>query len=244
MAEKFTTVDAYIGSFPTEVRQVLDEVRRTIRRAIPDAEETISYQIPTFKRRDRSATAPTTKGRVNHMNVYCFELSFTAPPGEEIIDALYEAGWDDATVSLDPATGGPGVAAFDREASSAVEAVASAIRQGRSAGVEITAVSEDLVTLSEIAERTGRTLATADHWAAGRRGPGTFPEPKVRRPRASLYSWAQVVFWLHEHGLADVSLADVETAQICEVADSLVRAHRLKYQLTPRDRRLLAGAVS
>jgi hypothetical protein len=176
--------------------------------------------------------------------LYCFEVSFTAPAGERTIDALYEAGWDDATVSLDPAVGGPGIAAFDREAKSAVEAIASAIRQGRSVGVTITAVGEDLVTLTEIAERAGRTLATADHWATGRRGPGGFPEPKIRRPRASLYSWAEVASWLHEHGLADVSLADVETARMCEVADALVRARCLQQELPPADRKLLAGAMA
>lgn len=178
------------------------------------------------------------------MDVYCFELYFAAPPGEQVIDALYEAGWDDATVSFDPDAGGAGIAAFDREAGSAVEAIASAIRQGRAAGVEISGVSEDLVALTEVAERAGRTLATADHWAAGRRGPGNFPEPKIRRARASLYSWAQVASWLHEHHLADVSLADVETARVCQIADSLVKAHRLKHQLRPRDRKLLVGAVS
>jgi hypothetical protein len=139
--------------------------------------------------------------------------------------------------------GGPGVAAFDREASSAVEAIASAIRQGRSAGATITAVGEDLVTLTEIAERAGRTVATADHWATGRRGPGNFPQPKIRRPRASLYSWAAVASWLHGHGLAEVSLADVETARVCEIADSLVRADRLKRELPPADRKRLTGAM-
>lgn len=178
------------------------------------------------------------------MAVYCFELHFAAPPGGHVVDALYEAGWDDATVSFDPETGGAGIAAFDREAGSAVEAVASAIRQGRTAGVEVRGISEDLVTLSEIAERAGRTLATADHWAAGRRGPGNFPEPRVHRARASLYSWAQVTSWLHEHRLAEVSLADVETARVCQIADTLVKAHRLKRQLPPGDRRLLVGAVS
>ncbi|MFF3441047.1 hypothetical protein [Streptosporangium sp. NPDC002721] len=83
------------------------------------------------------------------MTVYSFELHFTAPSGETVIDALYEAGWDDATVSFDPVAGGPGVAAFDREAGGAVEAIASAIVQGRSAGVEVTGVSEDLVTLTQ-----------------------------------------------------------------------------------------------
>lgn len=181
---------------------------------------------------------------MKRLAVYSFELTFTAPPREGTIDALYEAGWDDALVSLDPVAGGPGVASFDRDAASAVEAVASAIRQGRSVGIEVTGVSEDLVTLTEIAERAGRTLATADHWATGRRGPGNFPEPKIRRPRASLYSWAQVVSWLHTHHLAEVSLADVEAARVCEIADTLIRANRLQRELAPRERRLLVGAVA
>jgi uncharacterized protein YdhG (YjbR/CyaY superfamily) len=48
MAEQHATVDEYIGSFPPEVQRVLDEIRRTIHRTIPDAEERISYNIPTF----------------------------------------------------------------------------------------------------------------------------------------------------------------------------------------------------
>jgi hypothetical protein len=89
------------------------------------------------------------------MTAHSFELYFAAPSGEETIDALYEAGWDDATVSLDPVTGGPGVAVFDREASTAVEAIASAISQGRIAGVEITGVGEGLVTLGGGGDRPG-----------------------------------------------------------------------------------------
>ncbi|MEU4829803.1 hypothetical protein [Streptosporangium sp. NPDC023615] len=78
------------------------------------------------------------------MTVYSFELHFTAPSGEAVIDALYEAGWGDAVVSFDPIVGGPGIATFDREARWAAEAIASAIAQGRSAGVEVTGVREDL----------------------------------------------------------------------------------------------------
>lgn len=49
MAEnKFTSVDQYIGSFPPDVQEVLQEVRRTIRGVVPDAGEKISYQIPTI----------------------------------------------------------------------------------------------------------------------------------------------------------------------------------------------------
>jgi hypothetical protein len=40
-----------------------------------------------------------------------------------------------------------------------------------------------------------------------------------------------------------VSLADVETARVCEIADSLVRADRLKRELPPADRKRLTGAM-
>jgi len=45
---KFVSVDDYIGSFPMEVREVLEEVRRTIHAVVPAAGEKISYQIPTI----------------------------------------------------------------------------------------------------------------------------------------------------------------------------------------------------
>ena len=47
--QKPTDIDAYIAQFPADVQAVLQEVRATIRRAAPDAEETISYQMPAFR---------------------------------------------------------------------------------------------------------------------------------------------------------------------------------------------------
>jgi len=44
-----TDIDGYISQFPADVQAVLQEVRETIRRAAPDAEETISYQMPAFR---------------------------------------------------------------------------------------------------------------------------------------------------------------------------------------------------
>jgi len=46
MAGQWRTVEEYIGSFPEEVQAVLREVRRRILRVVPEAGETISYQIP------------------------------------------------------------------------------------------------------------------------------------------------------------------------------------------------------
>jgi uncharacterized protein YdhG (YjbR/CyaY superfamily) len=48
VATTFATVDEYIGSFPDDVRIILEEIRHRIRASVPQAEETISYQIPTF----------------------------------------------------------------------------------------------------------------------------------------------------------------------------------------------------
>src|SRR5262245_60356846 len=41
-------IDAYIAGFPSDVQEILQKIRVTIRKAAPDAEETISYKMPTF----------------------------------------------------------------------------------------------------------------------------------------------------------------------------------------------------
>jgi len=46
------TVDAYIARQPKDARPVLERVRDVIRRALPAAEETISYQIPAYRLHD------------------------------------------------------------------------------------------------------------------------------------------------------------------------------------------------
>jgi uncharacterized protein YdhG (YjbR/CyaY superfamily) len=43
------SVDEYIRSFPPDVQVALDTVRRTIRHAVPRAEESISYNMPAYK---------------------------------------------------------------------------------------------------------------------------------------------------------------------------------------------------
>jgi uncharacterized protein YdhG (YjbR/CyaY superfamily) len=45
---QFQTIDEYINTFPEDVRNILNELRQTIKEMAPDAEETIKYQIPTF----------------------------------------------------------------------------------------------------------------------------------------------------------------------------------------------------
>lgn len=47
--KQFTTIDEYIATFPADVQVTLQKLRETIQQAAPDAEEAISYGMPTFK---------------------------------------------------------------------------------------------------------------------------------------------------------------------------------------------------
>jgi len=44
----FHSIDEYIATFPEDIQALLEAVRATIKAAAPDAEERISYQMPTF----------------------------------------------------------------------------------------------------------------------------------------------------------------------------------------------------
>lgn len=48
-AAKPVDIDSYIAEFPEDVRMRLEQVRATIRKVVPEAEEAIIYGIPTFK---------------------------------------------------------------------------------------------------------------------------------------------------------------------------------------------------
>ena len=42
-------IDEYISRFPKETRDMLEQIRRTVKKAAPGAEEVISYRMPAFK---------------------------------------------------------------------------------------------------------------------------------------------------------------------------------------------------
>lgn len=42
------TIDEYISTFPADIQVVLEHVKQAIRKAAPEASETMSYGIPTF----------------------------------------------------------------------------------------------------------------------------------------------------------------------------------------------------
>ena len=45
----YKNTDEYISLFPPHVQLILQQLRKSIRDLIPEAEETISYGIPTFR---------------------------------------------------------------------------------------------------------------------------------------------------------------------------------------------------
>jgi len=47
--KQFSDIDSYIAAFPAETQLLLLTLRETIHKAAPEAEEAISYGMPTFK---------------------------------------------------------------------------------------------------------------------------------------------------------------------------------------------------
>ena len=45
---RYVSIDEYIATFPADIQKRLEDVRATIKAAAPQAEEKISYQMPTF----------------------------------------------------------------------------------------------------------------------------------------------------------------------------------------------------
>jgi hypothetical protein len=103
-----------------------------------------------------------------------FELRIKGKLTDARLDALVEAGCDDATFS---AKGDLIFATFAREAGSLLDAVVSAIEAVELVeGSEMVGVEPDeLVWASEIAARTGRSRQSVDQLAKGQRGPGGVP---------------------------------------------------------------------
>jgi len=91
----FTSIDEYIATFPEETQKILKEIRATIKAAAPDAEEKISYQMPTF----------TLKGNLVHFAAFKKHIGFyPVPTGIEKFKkelAAYESGKGSVQFPLD-----------------------------------------------------------------------------------------------------------------------------------------------
>ncbi len=66
----FQTIDEYLATVPKEVRTRLEKIRQIIHKAVPDAKEVISYQIPCFK----------LNGPILYFSAYKNHIGIAAPP--------------------------------------------------------------------------------------------------------------------------------------------------------------------
>jgi uncharacterized protein YdhG (YjbR/CyaY superfamily) len=83
-------VEAYIARQPSESQPVLHRVRSIIRRALPTAEETISYQIPTYKAGGRGVVA--FAGWREHWSLYPVTAAVRAAVGPELDSYEFSKG--------------------------------------------------------------------------------------------------------------------------------------------------------
>ncbi len=89
------TIDQYIAGYPDDVQEILEKVRRTVRKAAPGAEEAIKYRMPTF----------TLNGNLVHFAAFKKHIGFyPVPTGIEAFKkelSVYEGGKGSVQFSLD-----------------------------------------------------------------------------------------------------------------------------------------------
>ncbi len=91
----FQTIDEYIALWPADVQAKLQSLRATIQKAAPKAEETISYQMPTY----------TLFGNLVHFAAYKNHIGFyPVPSGMKAFEkelSKYKSGKGSAQFPID-----------------------------------------------------------------------------------------------------------------------------------------------
>ena len=121
------------------------------------------------------------------------------PRADDFETRLYDAGCDDALVAFQK---GRIIIDFSREAEFVQDAISSAIEDVRRIGAKVEHVEPDpLVSLSDIAQRSGLTRAAVYNYAKGDRR-GDFPPPVARVTTGNpLWDWAEVAGWMLQQGI-------------------------------------------
>ncbi len=159
-----------------------------------------------------------------------YEFSIIAsgldPQAEDFESRFYDAGCDDATISFQK---GHIIVDFAREADSITSAICSAMNCVRKAGAQVDRVEPDpLVSLSDIAARTGLTRAAITQYAKGDRH-DNFPTPVARvTSETSLYDWSDVATWLFKH--KRLSLDEALQAEALKAANEAIKCHEPKLE--------------
>jgi hypothetical protein len=161
---------------------------------------------------------------------YEFTLRLNREVTDDEVDALYEAGCDDAGIETGPLGA---IAEFDREAPSLQHAIASAVRDiEKVPGLRAVGVRcDNMVNLLGIAKRAGVSREAVRLWATGQRGSRDFPKPVlITAGGEQIWDWEQVAPWIEKHqnhGQHVTFVLDVEFARakrIVRTADRVLAA--------------------
>jgi len=139
------------------------------------------------------------------MDTYAFNFRLHDPLSDTDADRLYDAFDEEVAVESGPKGHWVG---FERQADSFLDAVLSAISEVIRLGFEPLAVEDELVSMADIAERTGRTRQSVSMLFEGARGAGDFPAPAAGNVRSPLWHWADVAAWFDEDEGKDVEISD------------------------------------
>lgn len=188
--------------------------RREVQKTTPDEYGGKSIFARTPQRPSMTRPRATKMTQKTCESEYEFTLVLTGVEDltPQIVDALYEAGCDDATIA---ARSGRVYVTFDRASDSMKNAILSAIANVRNAGVGADVLRVDycnLVTQADIARKIGRSRELVRQYIVGKRGPGGFPAPVCEITDGSpLWYWCEVAYWLWQNDMIKESaLRDAE----------------------------------
>lgn len=154
------------------------------------------------------------------------------PQADDFEARFYDGNCSDCTVSFQR---GHIILDFAREAETLEDAICSAVEDAIAAGCKIERIEPDpLVSLSDIAARTGMSRVAMTNYAKGQRGTD-FPAPSVKITSDSpLWVWADVAIWLFRNDKIDIDQAiDAETVRQANALLATGEQH-LNKELTKR----------
>ncbi len=178
------------------------------------------------------------------MTTHTFTLIVDGPDlqSDELANAVYEAGGDDALIGR---ADGIQFVDFDRDADSLQDAVLSAVAELETIE-EVTVLrlaDAGLVSMADIAARTGRTRESVRLLITGERGPGGFPPPMTDpRSRYRLWRSDEVETWFQTHLTTTLSDAIDDHVRAAINAGLELRRHQDRLGTTRHsDLRTLVG---
>ena len=158
------------------------------------------------------------------MKTYEFTIiaSGLDPEADDFETRFLGAGCDDATVGFQ---NGRILIEFSRDARSLTEAIVTAVEGALQGGAIVERVEPDpLVSLSEMASRSGMTKGAMSNYSKGHRLDG-FPAPTARVTTPSpLWNWARVAEWLYRNGR--ISRDEALEAGVFAAANDILESHR------------------